>query len=73
MALALTQWLKHHSARQIVFIGYSGGGTLATLLVEHFPQTRAVVTIAGNLDVKAWTEYHNYEPLFLSINGEFNS
>jgi len=46
-----------------VLIGHSGGGTLAMLLAERLPAVRAVVTLAGNLDVAAWVAAHGYAPL----------
>ena len=49
-------------------IGYSGGGTLAQLVAEKFTQTRAVVTLAGNLDLAAWVQLHDYTPLGGSLN-----
>ena len=52
----------------LVLIGYSGGGTLAVLMAAHLPSTRAVITIAGNLDVTAWVRWHGYLPLTLSEN-----
>ncbi len=52
----------------LVFFGYSGGGTLAVLLAERFTETLAVVTIAGNLDIDAWTKLHNYTKLKHSLN-----
>lgn len=48
---------------ELVLIGHSGGGTLATLLAARLPQTRTLVTLAGNLDVDAWTRFHHYTPL----------
>ncbi len=56
------------SAPGVVLIGYSGGGTLAFLVAERVTETRAVVTLAGNLDTKRWAEHHGYVPLGLSLN-----
>lgn len=53
---------------QWVLIGFSGGGTLATLMAERLPGTRAVVTIAGNLDIDAWATHHGYRALGSSLN-----
>ena len=54
--------------RPLVLIGYSGGGTLAMLLAPRLGNTVRVVTIAGNLDVAAWTQYHRYTPLGGSLD-----
>ena len=56
------------SQRGLVLIGYSGGGVLAMLLAARLEEARAVVTIAANLDVDAWTELHGYSPLTDSSN-----
>lgn len=53
---------------QLAFIGYSGGGALAMLLAERFPQTQAVLTVAGNLDIDRWADWHGYSPLQGSLN-----
>lgn len=68
LATALRAFLDRHPARTLVFFGHSGGGTLATLLAARFPQTRAVVTIAANLDVDAWTTTHAYSKLVGSLD-----
>lgn len=69
MATALRNVLLQSHYQKMVLIGYSGGGTLAMLLAEHFlPQTRAVLTIAGNLDPDRWTELHHYSRLNGSLN-----
>lgn len=52
----------------LAFIGASGGGTLAVLLAERFPETRGVLTLAGNLDTTAWTLLHGYSPLAGSLD-----
>ena len=52
----------------LVFFGHSGGGALALLLAERFSETRAVATIAGNLDIRLFAEHHGYSPLEGSLN-----
>ena len=51
-----------------VLIGFSGGGTLAVLMAERLGATRAIVTLAGNLDIDAWAAHHGYAPLRDSLN-----
>jgi hypothetical protein len=68
MAAALHHILASSSYKKLVFIGYSGGGTLAMLLAERFAETRAVLTVAGNLDTERWTILHRYSPLSGSLN-----
>jgi len=68
MAVALEFMLNRAGVTGLVLMGHSGGGTLAMLLAERLGQTRAVVTIAGNLDPDAWTQYHGYSPLWTSLN-----
>lgn len=68
MAAALNRFVAERGCRRVVLIGYSGGGTLAVLLAPRVPSATAVVTIAGNLDVAAWTDWHGYLPLQQSLN-----
>lgn len=68
MANALKRFLSDYGETQLIFFGYSGGGTLAMLLAERFSQTQAVITVAGNLDIAAWAKYHDYSPLEGSLN-----
>lgn len=68
LVFTLQQWLKIKPAMRLVFIGHSGGGTLATLFAAYFPQTSDLITIAGNLDIKAWCDYHGYTSLSDSLN-----
>jgi hypothetical protein len=68
MARALLTVLQSRPAAPLDFVGHSGGGTLAMLLAKRFPQTRAVLTLAGNLDVQGWTKLHGYSPLQESLD-----
>lgn len=54
--------------RDVVLIGYSGGGTLAMLMAPAIRQLKGVVTIAANLDTDQWTTLHGYTPLHGSLN-----
>ncbi len=54
--------------KNIVLMGHSGGGALAVLMAPHIADTKGVVTLAGNLDIKSWTKEHAYTPLAGSIN-----
>ncbi|HHH42911.1 MAG TPA: alpha/beta hydrolase [Gammaproteobacteria bacterium] len=68
MQQALDRVIRQTDTAELIFMGHSGGGTLAMLLAERFPQTRAVVTLAGNLDTDRWTRWHGYLPLRESLN-----
>ncbi len=63
MAAAVNEYAAMNGYRRAVLIGYSGGGTLAVLMAPRIPITRAVITIAANLDVAAWSRRHGYLPL----------
>ena len=68
MAAAIGQVTKLLHKKRVVLIGYSGGGTLAMLLAGQLKDVLGIVTIAGNLDIEAWTQLHGYSPLSGSIN-----
>ena len=68
MAFALRQLPEYQAAAKIVLIGHSGGGTLAMLLAARLAKTRAVMTLAGNLDPQAWAALHRYSELTDSLN-----
>lgn len=54
----------------MTLIGFSGGAQIAGLLSIKYPdlKIKKVITIAGNLDHKSWTDYHNLPPLDGSLN-----
>jgi len=68
MRAVLATLVNANSITSLVLIGHSGGGTLAMLLAERVPQVRLVVTLAGNLDIDAWTARHGYTTLEHSLN-----
>lgn len=68
MHSALSRIVENEGIDSVVLIGYSGGGTLAMLLAPRVRQVRAVITVAGNLDIDAWTTFHEYSPLSGSLN-----
>ena len=45
----------------VVLVGFSGGAQVAGLLAsaKSRAEYQKVITIAGNLDHLAWTQYHN--------------
>jgi pimeloyl-ACP methyl ester carboxylesterase len=68
MVAALRSFLAQHPYRQVLLIGYSGGGTVAWLMASQLPDAVGVVTIAANLDIDAWTQIHGYSAMAGSLN-----
>lgn len=56
----------------VILIGFSGGAQVAGLVAtaKHGLNVKKIITIAGNLDHLAWTQYHNLPPLNESMNLE---
>lgn len=65
---ALQELMRLSNARSLTLIGYSGGGTLATLLGSRQTLPTTVITLAANLDTEAWTRHHRHLPLTQSLN-----
>lgn len=65
---ALRQHTKEHQYQGITLIGHSGGGTIATLMAARMPEVDQLITLAGNLDIQAWTSLHHYSALNNSLN-----
>jgi hypothetical protein len=68
MAAALSGFLAAHPFRDVVLVGYSGGGTIAWLMARQVPEVSAVTTVAANLDTDEWARIHGYSPLSGSLN-----
>ena len=54
----------------VTLIGFSGGAQIAGLVAVLYPKlnVQKIITIAGNLDHKAWTDYHKLPALDGSLN-----
>jgi pimeloyl-ACP methyl ester carboxylesterase len=57
MSAAVRRLIAEEGARTVILVGHSGGGTLAMLIAPRIPQTKAVVSIAADLDVATWALY----------------
>ena len=55
-------------SNSVTLVGFSGGAQIAGLAAVKYADlnVQKLVTIAGNLDVKSWTDYHKISPLILS-------
>jgi hypothetical protein len=68
MSAAIDQVKQSFDAQRIELVGYSGGATIALLLAARRDDVARVLTVAGNLSVKAWTDHHDVTPLYLSLD-----
>ncbi len=55
-------------ASKLVLVGFSGGGAVAALVAARRQDVVRLVTVAGNLDTKAWTALHHLSALHGSLN-----
>lgn len=68
MSQALNNWLYLKHFKKIVLIGYSGGGAIAMLMANNIAKATKIVTIAANLNVARWSDYHAVPKLNGSLN-----
>jgi len=59
---------KRFHASELNLVGYSGGGTVAALVAARREDVARLVTVAGNLDPRAWAGYHRISPLEGSLD-----
>ena len=64
--------LSINKQQNIILIGYSGGAQIAGLLSQQI-KVKKIITIAGVLDNRAWTNYHKLKPLTESLNFTYNN
>ncbi|CAL60800.1 putative alpha/beta-Hydrolase [Herminiimonas arsenicoxydans] len=65
---AVNQLKTNSGAKKIRIIGYSGGAAVAALVAARRGDVMMLVTVAGNLDHRAWTKMHGVTPLSGSLN-----
>jgi hypothetical protein len=65
---AVSYLKKYYHAKQIILIGYSGGGTIAALITARRTDIVKLITIAAVLDIKQWERQENLTPLNGSLN-----
>ncbi len=66
--LAISRFAARLGATRLRLFGYSGGGAIAALVAARRSDVDLLVTVAGNLDQRAWTSYHRVSPLSGSLN-----
>ncbi|HEX5392828.1 MAG TPA: alpha/beta hydrolase [Rhodocyclaceae bacterium] len=59
---------RRFGAAKLTLVGYSGGAAVAALLAERRRDVVRLITVAGNLDHRAWTTHHRVTPLTGSLN-----
>ncbi len=65
---AITAMKIRYQASRVRLIGFSGGGAIATIIAAQRDDIDLLVTVAGNLDHKRWTEFNEIAPLIGSLN-----
>lgn len=65
---AIDVLMKQYNAKHLQLIGYSGGGAVASLVAAQRNDVISLITVAGNLDHRAWTRKHHITPLGGSLN-----
>jgi hypothetical protein len=68
MNIALDRLLTASRAQSLALVGFSGGGSVATLLAERRSDVADLRTVAANLDTAAWTTRQKLSPLTGSLN-----
>ena len=68
MDAAIGALKERAGASKIALVGYSGGGTVATLLAIRRDDIVWLKTVAAPLDTDAFTAHHNVSPLSDSLN-----
>lgn len=65
---AIDQAKKRCGANKLCLIGFSGGGGCAALIAAQREDVLFLGSVAGNLNMHAWTQKHNLSPMDLSID-----
>lgn len=65
---AIDRLKQRYHAQSVILVGYSGGAAVAALVAAHRSDVGALITVAGNLDTRLWTQHHSVTPLTGSLN-----
>jgi len=65
---AIDVLMAKYGASRLTLVGYSGGGAVAALIASRRNDVDQLITVAGNLDHRAWTNHHRVQPLDGSLN-----
>lgn len=65
---AINQLKQEHQLGELELIGYSGGAAVAALLAAQRDDVISLRTVAGNIDIDAFSELHNVSKTPLSLN-----
>ena len=65
---AVDQLKVRFGAERLTLVGYSGGAAVAALIAARRADVERLITVAGNLDHRAWTTRHRLAPLTGSLN-----
>jgi len=68
ISAAVDEMKRKSGASKVELVGFSGGGALALPVAGRRKATPSHRTLAGTLDHKALSEYHNVDPLDGSLN-----
>ena len=68
MNQAVEQLKNEYHAKQLVLIGYSGGGTVAALIAARRADVKQLITVAAILDTDFWVRQESLTPLYGSLN-----
>ena len=68
MNQAISAFANKLKLTELSLVGYSGGGAVAALIAARRMDVSKLITVAGTLDHKVWTEHHQVSPLHNSLN-----
>lgn len=65
---AIDKVLKQKARRNVILVGGSGGATVAMLVAARRNDVKGIVSLAGLLNHKSWTNHHGITPLGQSLD-----
>lgn len=65
---AVDRLMREAGARKVALVGFSGGGTVASLIAARRGDVAWLKTVAAPLDIAAFTRHHAVSPLAASLN-----